>query len=308
MNHIVAQERINIEDYVGMYPESAALRMVQNGAKGWWEQVVEEAEAGILPPDGAIAAYYAVVHPLGERVLSEEIGPENARRLTEGTTIASRGIENGLKPDRSGSLASNAGVLLGHPNRPQGPGYIDYAKVDLAVSLTDRKNVMRVDPADNILIGTDKIGKFYERFAADFMGRRCEWSFDHVVETVATVHKLGVVVDTPQARELKTLAEAELRASIEECDAVGLESRTHRLTLGDRLRFLGVIAPEIAEKVTDKFARLEERIFNKNVDELAVAGAALLSPYQLGSISPDEKALWLARAKAELYERRLGLK
>lgn len=313
---IEANQFINIQEYADRLPDSKLLAGLGQSAisggdayyDGWWDQLRQESADGSLPVDAAVAAYFSVLHPVDTVRASEELGPEQARRLTEGEKVVS------LSWDRfdltcSGVLAADAMALLGHPDNPRN---VDYASVQLGLKFTDRRDVQSVFPANKLIIGDQEITDEYRALITDPRNRSIgkndfiDSSDVSLMQATALLQKFNLIDSAPDLKAQRhRLMETALALVLPE--KVGTKDDYYgdahiNPNVLELLPAMHVLDHDATELRITEFASF--KYFEPFKDLLVQALAEIRSPMAFDSLSPNEQELWKHRAAAEIYETR----
>ncbi len=303
--------QIDLRTYSERYPQSGVLKKLAETPKrgqapgDWWSDVVDESHAGTLPLDGIVAAYYGVMHPENLNEHPEERGPENARRLTAGTKFAlyhSRFGKRSLERSYSGILAGDATALLGHPS---GGDEKDFAAVDFGISLTNRKDILRIAPYSQYLIGDEELANFYldvVNGVESYNGYQLIQYERHAVNTASVVRRLGVEVDDHKVRSFESRLLRALYDVVKSStgddwpdyepnrrDAISLLINLHDLHPAAANECVGVFAGDFGYNV--------ENDINMS---LVKTVAEMRSPHILDSLPKVERDLYIAQANVEV--------
>lgn len=292
--------RLNIQEYAERLPESDMLAKLGESALGggrpyedWWDDLRTEYAAGILPVDATVAAYYSVMHPVDVDTfdISEEQGPENARRLKFGEKVVGlRGYDREFDVNCHGVLAADVVALLGHPSNPMN---VDFASVQLGLHFTDRKDTKRAYPAADLLIGEQEIVAEYRGQLPIFRKQQKRYGGDgEFIRTTGIMAKLGLLDGEPEFASVRHEAMEAARKMVQ--PVWGLST-----SLLGLLEPMHHIDPEVTEQIIKEFAvAVELRNYEKGFTDVL---ARIRSQYNFDSLSGDERAMWAHRAAAEIY-------
>ena len=313
-NSAEASRTINIQEYADRLTDSKLLAGLGQSAmsggdayyNGWWEQLRQESADGTLPVDAAVAAYFSVAHPVDTDRASEELGPEQARRLTAGEKVVGFSWDR-FDPRLSGILAADAVALLGHPDNPRN---VDYADVRLGLKFTDRRDVQSVFPANTLLIGDKAITDEYRALIADprnrSFGRHDFIGSNDVslMQNTALLQKFGLIDSAPDLKAQRDrLMETALALVLPENVGINNYGDDHiNPHVLDLLPAMHVLDHDATELRIKEFASF--KYFEPFKDLLVQALAEIRSPLAFDSISPNEQEMWKHRAAAEIYETR----
>ncbi|MDB5182208.1 MAG: hypothetical protein JWP13_971 [Candidatus Saccharibacteria bacterium] len=315
---------IDIQEYAERVPESAMLTKMGHLAttegsshyREWWGDLSAEHAKGILPVDATVAAYFSVMHPVDSRRARETDGPKNARALKNGAKVVSLHYSDGFDPQKSGVLTADVEALLGHPQPPYEPSY---ASVQLGLRFDNRKDVVRMFPANTLYIGDGQISDAYEMHVVegDEHGRAVACRLGHVADSslrsTAVMQRLGLLEGNAEFTALRD----EIVAStldvlspdnVPNYDREGLHSSRLYRVLIEALPHLYTLDPEAGKELIRDHAKNGDLFFSSEYEAAIVeAVAAIRSPYALDSLSYIEHKIWHFKAAAEIYETRLAL-
>ncbi len=315
-NSTEANRTIDIQEYAARLPDSKLLAGLGQSAisggdayyDGWWDQLRQESADGSLPVDAAVAAYYSVIHPVDTDRASEELGPEQARRLTACEKVVSLSWDR-FDPRISGVLAADAIALLGHPDNPRN---LSYADVRLGLQFTDRRDVQSVFPANKLIIGDKEITDEYRALMADPRNRSIgqhnfiDSSDVNLMQNTALLQKFDLIDSAPDLkaqrhRLMETALATVLPENVGQKDNYfgAAHINPHVLELLPAMHVLDHDATELRIREFASF-----KYFEPFKDLLVQALAEIRSPMAMDSLSLNEQEMWKHRAAAEIYETR----
>lgn len=311
----IEEGRINIGEYADRLPESQLLANLAAAAasgrnphyEDWWQDLRTEHEAGTLPADAAVAAYYRVMHPVDMDKALETDGPENARALKAGEKVVGLTFSGDFCADIHGKLDADAVALFGHPSNPSN---VDYSSVRLGLSFADRKGMLPVEAAIPMAIGEDAVVGAYRDFLKKLaFHRNSTHKFNAIhsksLRATAIMQRLGLIDADPSFVGIKDELLAKGASVVTPDGAFRLRRDYYsqgamNLHILSHIPDLHVLDPEAGEERIQAFAAHD--YLTGYQSELVAAIAKVRSPYVYDSLSAREQSMWRHKASAEVLE------